>query len=316
MPHFHRDIPQATTTGDKTVPQPTRIEITNRTPAKSADVTETAASGGGSEADVESIGEASRADGNATAETAVDLHVKVLNDRVVERAKAHGLDAVVYAPHFTRLPEIRARAEEFSDEDLLVVPGREVFTGTWRNRRHVLGVGLSEPVPDFISLSGALDAFERQDAAVLVPHPGFLNVSLDAADIETHADRIHAVETHNLKLFSYQNRRARRVAHDVDHPGFGSSYAHLQGSVGGVWTTFDRRIDSEAELVAALKEGAPRRVLRRNGKGYTARWLAEFAHLGYENSWSKIDRLFLSGMEPTHPDHVAYGNRFDDVKMY
>ena len=251
-----------------------------------------------------------------TAETAVDLHVKVLSDRTVERAKARGLDALVYAPHFTRLPEIRAQTERYSDDDLLVVPGREVFTGTWRNRRHVLAVGLSEPVPDFISLSGALEAFERQGAAVLVPHPGFLNVSLGDDDIRAHANRIHAVETHNLKLFSYQNRRAHRLARDIDRPGFGSSYAHLAGSVGEVWTAFDRGIDSEADLVAALREGVPRRILRRKGAQHTARGLAEFAHLGYENSWSKIDRLFLSGMEPTHPDHVAYRGRFDDVKLY
>ena len=280
-------------------------------------MTDTAASGPGSATDAESsAGRSTPADDTVPNGGHVDLHVKVLTDRVVDRAKARGLDALVYAPHFTRLPEIRARAEQFSDEDLLVVPGREVFTGTWRNRRHVLAVGLSEPVPDFISLPGALDAFERQGAAVLVPHPGFLNVSLGTEDLRAHADRIHAVETHNLKLFPHQNRRARRLARDADRPGFGSSYAHLAGSVGEVWTAFDRRIDSEANLVSALREGAPRRILRRNGPQHTARRLAEFAHLGYENSWSKIDRLFLSGMEPTHPDHVAYRGRFDDVRTY
>jgi len=60
----------------------------------------------------------------------VDCHVKVLNERVVERAKRAGLDALVYAPHFTRLPEIRERAAAYSDDELLVVPAREVFTGT------------------------------------------------------------------------------------------------------------------------------------------------------------------------------------------
>ncbi|WP_336023843.1 PHP-associated domain-containing protein [Halobellus salinisoli] len=240
----------------------------------------------------------------------------MLNERVVARAKACGLDVLVYAPHFTRLPELRARAERFSDDDLLVVPAREVFAGTWRDRRHLLAVGLAEPIPDFISLDGAFDAFRRQGAAVLVPHPLFLNVSLDAEEIRAHRERIHAVETHNLKLFEWQNRRARRIAHDVDRPGFGSSYAHLHGSVGEVWTTFEREIDSELDLVEALRDGAPRTVYRRNGPWHAARGLAEFAHLGYENSWSKLDRMFLSGTEPTHPSHVAYGGRFDDVSVY
>lgn len=253
-------------------------------------------------------------DGEAT--TDVDPHVKLLNERVVARAKARGLDILAYAPHFTRLPEIRSRAERFSDDDLLVVPAREVFTGTWRNRQHLLAVGLSEPVPDFISLDGALTEFERQGAAVTVPHPGFLNVSLDRETIERCADAIHMIETHNFKTYPRQNRRARRFAVETGIPAFGSSYAHLSGSVGEVWTTFERSIDSASELVAVLKEGAPRRVLRRDTLEHTLRRIAEFAHLGYENSWEKIDRLFLSGTEPTHPGHVAYGGRFDDVRVY
>ncbi len=248
--------------------------------------------------------------------TFVDPHVKILNEQVAARAKARGLDAVVYAPHFTRLPEIRARAGQFSDDDLLVVPGREVFTGTWRNRQHVLGVGLSEPIPDFISLQGALSEFERQDAAVLVPHPGFLNVSLDRAAVTQYAEAIHAVETHNFKTLPRGNRRARDLAREAGLPAFGSSYAHLSGSVGEVWTAFEREIGSESDLVAALRTGAPRRVLRRDTLGHAVRGIAEFAHLGYENSWGKVDRLFLSGTEPTHPSHVAYAGRFDDVREY
>ena len=265
---------------------------------------------------IDGVGAESRSRGAPDAGTRVDPHVKLLNERVVARAKARGLDALVYAPHFTRLPEIRARADRFSDDDLLVVPAREVFTGTWRNRRHVLAVGLSDPVPDFISLSGALAEFDRQNAAVLVPHPGFLNVSLDATAVTRHADAIDAVETHNLKTSPGQNRRARALAEETGLPAFGSSYAHLPWSVGEVWTAFDRELRSESDLVAALRTGTPRRVLRRDGLTHALRGLAEFAHLGYENSWGKVDRLFLSGTEPTHPGHVAYGGRFEDVREY
>ncbi len=280
-------------------------------------MTDTAASGPDQTSDADSnVAAAVRTDGGAATTTRVDPHVKILNERVVARAKARGLDVLVYAPHFVRLPTIRERAERFSDDDLLVVPAREVFTGSWRNRNHVLAIGLSEPVPDFISLAGALAEFDRQDAAVLVPHPNFLNVSLDRETIAAFAERIHAVETHNFKVPSRQNRHARTLANDVGLPGFGSSYAHLRGSVGEVWTTFERAIDSATDLVDALREQAPRRVLRRSGLAHSVRGLTEFAHLGYENSWGKIDRLFLSGMEPTHPGHVAYENRFDDVREY
>jgi len=248
--------------------------------------------------------------------TRIDLHTKIISDRVVERAKDRGLDALVYAPHFTRLPEIKATAAEYSDSELLVVPGREVFTGDWNNRRHLLAIGLDEPVPDFITFEAAMAAFDDQDAAVLVPHPGFMNVSLTRPEISAHAARIDAIETYCTKLFPYQNRRGQRIAADLDLPGFGSSYAHLPMTVGEAWTAFDRRIDSTADLVDALTSGADRQVVHREGLTHRARRLLEYGHLGYENSWEKIDRLLLSGDEPTHPSNLIYEGRFDDVSVY
>ena len=246
----------------------------------------------------------------------LDAHVKILDERVVERAKARGLDALVYAPHFVRLPAIRSRAERFSDDELLVVPGREVFTGDWRNRKHVLAVGLTEPVPDFITLEGAMAEFERQGAAVLAPHPEFATVSLESHDIRAHRDRIHGIEVYNPKYVGGHERRAKALAAEFDRPVFGSSYAHLRGTVGEVWTAFDRPLETEKAVVDALREGTPRTVYHRRGVEHRLRCAAEFSHLLYENGWGKLDRLFLSGTEPTHPEHIAYGGRFDGVSVY
>lgn len=246
----------------------------------------------------------------------VDMHVKVLDEKVVHRAKQRGLDALVYAPHFVRLPEVRRRAERFSDDDLLVVPAREVFTGTWRNRKHVLVIGLDEPVPDFVSLTGAMAEFDRQDAAVLIPHPEFLNVGVTEADIRVHGDVIHAVETYNPKHWDRHNRRAKAIVESTNKQAFGSSYAHLRGTIGEVWTAFDTPIKTESELVERLRAGDVTRVVHRTGRRHELRRRMEFAHLGWENSWGKIDRLVLSGMEPTHPDHDAYDGQFDDISVY
>lgn len=246
----------------------------------------------------------------------VDPHVKVLDEAVVERAKARGLDALVYAPHFTRLPDIRARAERFSDDDLFVVPAREVFTGNWRNRKHVLAVGLTDPVPDFITLEAAMAEFDRQHAAVLAPHPAFATVSLEAHDVRAHLDRIHAAEVYNPKHFGIHNDRARALAREFDLPAFGSSYAHLPGTVGEVWTTFEERFETADSLVEAFRTGAPREVYHRDGAAHRLRCVAEFGHLFYENTWKKVDRLFLSGTEPTHPSHIAYDGAFGDVSVY
>ena len=248
--------------------------------------------------------------------TRVDLHVKILDDDVVRRAKARDIDVIVYAPHFTRLPEIEARARRFSDDDLLVVPAREVFTGSWRDRKHVLAVGLDEPVPDFVTLDGAMDALDRHAGAVLAPHPDFLTVSLDAADLAQYADVVDGVEIYNPKHLSQHNRRAQRLAARLDYPVFGSSYAHLPTTVGEVWTEFDRDLETVEDVTTALADGADRRVKRRSGLAHRAKCALEQAHLGYENTWEKIDRLLLSGREATHPDHIAYDGAYDADSVY
>ena len=249
-------------------------------------------------------------------ETRVDCHVKVLDETVVERAIEAGLDAIVYAPHFTRLPEIRQRAARYSSEELRVIPAREVFTGSWRTRKHVLAIGLEEPIPDFISLEAAMAEFERQGAAVLVPHPEFATVSLTETDLRRYRDVVDAVEIFNPKHLPSHNRRARELAETLACPPFTSSYAHLTGSVGVAYTAFETAIDSEADLVAALEDDVARRVVHHDDGRRWRTTASELAHLCYENSWKKIDRLFLSGLEPTHPRHVAYDGRFDDVSVY
>lgn len=245
----------------------------------------------------------------------IDLHVKILDERVVERAKTRGLDAIVYAPHFTRIDETRARAEEFSDDDLQVFPARELFTGHWNTRKHVLAIGMESPIPDFITLDATIEELNRQDAAVLVPHPTFLTVSLSAEEIQERVDDIDAIEVYNPKHWSYHDSRARQITESTGLPGFASSYAHLLGTVGEAWTTFDDPITSEAELVTAIRDGNYR-PMHRSGWGHRRTKLLEFGHLAWENSWEKLDRIFLSGTAPTHPDHVAYGGRFDDVRVY
>ncbi|WP_302082832.1 PHP domain-containing protein [Salinibaculum rarum] len=244
------------------------------------------------------------------------MHVKILDERVAARAKRRGIDVLVYAPHFTRWSTIRERAERFSDDDLLVVPARELFTGDWRHRRHVLALDLQRGIPDFLTLDGAVNELAKQDAVVCVPHPGFLTISLERDHIRAYRDIVDAIEVYNPKHLPRDNRRARALAAEFDIPGFTSSYAHLPGTIGECWTTFECAIDTAADLHDALRDGTPRTATHRDGLEHLGRRAIEMAHIGYENTWKKLDRVYLSGTEPTHPDHVAYGGAFEDSSVY
>ncbi|ELZ08252.1 hypothetical protein C479_12973 [Halovivax asiaticus JCM 14624] len=251
-----------------------------------------------------------------SAQDRVDLHVKVLSDDVVSRAKQCGLDVLVYAPHFTPLPEIEAAARRYSDDELQIVPAREVFTGHWRDRKHVLALGLSDPIPDFITLEGAMAEFDRQDAVVLVPHPTFATVSLGREDLRRYRSQIDAIEVFNPKHLPMHNRRAQAAAAELELPAYTSSYAHLTRSVGLARTAFETEIDSERTLLSALESGADRRIEHVTG---VRRWIGtagELGHLVWENTWKKARRIPGPGIEPTHPDDPRYAGRFDDVSVY
>lgn len=246
-------------------------------------------------------------------ETAVDLHVKVLSEAVVDRAISAGLEAIVYAPHFTRWPEIRRMAREYTRAELLVVPGREIFTGSWRNRKHVLALGLEAPVPDFVPLDVAMDELKRQDAVVLAPHPGYATVSLTGEDLRRYRSEIHSAEIFNPRNAPWHDRRARRMVETLEIPPFASSYAHLGRTVGAADTTFERSIEEVTDLHDALRDGVARTVRYPRGTGRWRRALPELGHLCYENSVSKARRVLGSDLEATHPRHPAYGGRFEDV---
>lgn len=248
--------------------------------------------------------------------TRVDLHVKILDEEVVRRAKAAGVDVLVYAPHFTHISTARERAARFSDDDLLVVPAREYFVGKWNRRRHVLAIDPDEPIPDFITLEATMAELDRQDATVLAPHPEFLTMSLSGADVTEYRDQIDAVEVYCPKFFSWHTRRAKEIARDTELPTYVSSYAHLRPTIGSVYVDFEASIDTADELRDAIERDAPRSMHRHSGLAHQLNAKAEFVHLGWENTWEKFERVALAGQEETNPFGPGYDDRFAELTAY
>jgi predicted metal-dependent phosphoesterase TrpH len=248
--------------------------------------------------------------------TRVDLHVKILDDDVVRRAKQAGLDVLVYAPHFTHLTDIRDRAIQYSDEDLLVVPARECFTGGWNQRRHVLVVDPSDPIPDFLTFEATMRELDERDETVLAPHPTFLTMSLSEADIRDYSDVFDAVEVFCPKNWWFHSRRMAQIAAETGLATYASSYAHLTQTVGEVWVEFDTTIESASELCTALSDGVERRCLRNGGLVHLLKRRAEFAHLSKENTWDKLRRVAFEHPEATNPTNGRYDDRYRDRSAY
>lgn len=248
--------------------------------------------------------------------TRVDLHVKILDDEVVRRAKQAGLDVLVYAPHFTHLSEIRERAQQYTDDELLVVPARECFIDRWNQRRHVLVVDPSEPIPDFLTFEATMAELDRRDETLLAPHPEFLTMSLSEADIREYRDAFDAIEVFCPKNFWFHTRRMKAIAGDLDLPTYVSSYSHLPQTVGEAWVEFERPIETADDLTAAIEAGADPGCYRNDGLAHLLKRRLEFLHLGKENTWDKFKRVVVEDEEPTNPYNSNYDERFVDDVSY
>lgn len=239
----------------------------------------------------------------------VDAHVKVLDAGVRRRAIERGVDAIVYAPHYTPWPDIVEQAERFSDDRLTVVPARELFAGGWRNRTHVLALDLASPVPDFLSLETTMRVLEDQGACVIAPHPTYLTMSLSAGDLSRYHAVIDAIEVYNPKLLPWHHRRARSLADRLDRPPVASSYAHLRTSVGAAGVRLAVEDPTPTAIVSALRAGDVSDVEVPTGGRRAYHSAVELAHLAWENSASRLRRL--AETVPTHPTAELYGDRFE-----
>lgn len=248
--------------------------------------------------------------------TRVDLHVKILDDEVVRRAKRAGLDVLVYAPHFTHLSDIRERAERYTDDELLVVPARECFADRWNRRRHVLVIDPAEPIPDFLTFEATMAELDRRDETVLAPHPEFLTMSLSAADVREYSDVFDAVEVFCPKNWWFHTRRMTDIAGDVDLPTYVSSYSHLPYTVGEAWVEYGADIESADDLTTAIEAGVDPRCYRNDGLASLLKRRVEFFHLFKENSWDKFVRVVIKDREPTNPYNARYDERFVDDVSY
>lgn len=249
--------------------------------------------------------------------TRVDPHIKILSEEVVERAKNNDIDFLVYAPHFKDLNTIKKQCKKYSSDDVKIIPGRELFTGHWSNRNHLLAIGLSSPIPDFIPLENAILEIKKQDAALLVPHPTFLTVGLSENKILSYQEYIDSIEVYNPKYWEHHIEISNKIAKELDIKPFCSSYAHIIYSIGETFIEFQNDFQNGNDVVEAIKNDQKPSLYRKNDIRHSIISKTEFFHnLLYEDTWEKFERVCLSDMEKTHPRQSYYDDRFEDMCVY
>lgn len=186
----------------------------------------------------------------------IDLHCHTLPlstcsaleaDQLVALARERGLDGICLTEHDRAWPEAELQA-------LRERTGFPIFSGVelTTDQGHVLAFGLDDP-RRFSAIAREVHEAARACGALLfLAHPardGLLKVTYDTVEF------FMSVEAVNGSDSRLQNMAASGLAHGFRLPGIGGSDAHTPAEVGRAATRFPARIETQAELLEALRAG-------------------------------------------------------------
>ncbi len=174
---------------------------------------------------------------------------------LVDRALAIGIDGICVVEHDSYEASETA-AEIGEDSGLVVLRGVEVAT----DAGHVLVYGVTddgwrEVARDGVVPAQALVEFVRDAGGVAIPAHPFRLDPTSMGDALASIAGLFAIEGFNGSAARSENAAACEFAVRFGLKITGGSDAHLPGHVGRCVTSFERRVESEAELAVELRAG-------------------------------------------------------------
>lgn len=187
-----------------------------------------------------------------------DGRAKVENYCQWIRTRELPIDGFVLTEHrqFDLESDYSGLASEFG---ITILKGAEVET----EYGHVLVFGVTEPLMaefDFgdiqLPLARVIEACAAHNAVPVPCHPGRARVGM-SAHLEEHGvpEGVKIVEIYNGGSRDNEDQVAQEMASELGYLGIGGSDAHIVSHVGRCATRFPAPIQSEQQLVEALKAG-------------------------------------------------------------
>lgn len=205
-------------------------------------------------------------------------HDSVLNpDDLIVRAKAAGLDAIVFSEHDT-VWEYAAVEELRAKHNFLVLAGVEIST----DDGHILAFGLDKYVFGMHRAKELASYVEKNDGAMVAAHPyrrqmpwfsrndEEYRAALEKASRNPAYQYVQALESLNGRGSDKENEFSQRLCDIMQLPGTGGTDSHAIGDIGKVATYFDLDIHDERGLIAEIKAGRFHAVDLRSGQAVPA----------------------------------------------
>ncbi|SMC78831.1 Predicted metal-dependent phosphoesterase TrpH, contains PHP domain [Desulfocicer vacuolatum DSM 3385] len=180
-------------------------------------------------------------------------------DAMIQEARRIGLQGICLTDHnyVWSAEAVQALSEK---HDFLVLRANEIIT----EQGDILTFGFYENLQGITRLADLKKKVADVGGFIVAAHPfrGFLTFGADDVGLTPDSAMarelfkwVDGVETLNGKVTETENNMARDVANGLGLPSTGGSDAHDISTVGVYATAFDEVIDSEASLLAALKQG-------------------------------------------------------------
>lgn len=203
----------------------------------------------------------------------VDTHLHTLAsydaqlppERLLDRARTAGLDAVVITDHDT-VAGVDAVAERARSRDITTIRGCEVSTADG----HLLAIGVDSAPERGRSLTETARTIHEQDGLAVVPHPfqrsrhGVRRATL------RRTSAVDGIEVYNAHtLTDLRNRQAESFAASGDYPAFAGSDAHRASGVGHAATAVTLHGEGPVtaeRIVSAMRAGQTAAVWQQAAK--------------------------------------------------
>ena len=182
----------------------------------------------------------------------LDLHVHTTrshdafteSSNLASLSKARGLDGLAITDHNTPTTD--------PPDGLIVVPGIEVSS----KQGHVIGLGISAPLPRGISAERTIDEIHRLGGVAVIPHPyDLFRSSVRPDQLKVRPDAIEVVNSSSF-LHSVTWKRAREFVEKARLSAVAGSDSHIPQTLGRAFTFVETNSSDAESILDAIRKGA------------------------------------------------------------
>jgi len=190
----------------------------------------------------------------------VDLHIHTnfsydgINSpqEIVTAAISRGIDCICITDHHETRGATEALRFAFS-KPILIIPGIEI-----RSREgDILGVNIEEKIPDGLSAIETVTRINKLGGMAVVAHPFAWphNFKGDLRKLfKESLSFLFAIEVFNASILNFANKKALRLAKELDSPFTAGSDAHGVGFVGKAFLEIPKENLSAEEILKEIKK--------------------------------------------------------------